>query len=534
MGAGKILLASAAACVMTLGSATDVASAAAGSWTKITSPGDATYRFHYVDGGANTFTVTGKASADLTAVDVVCIATYPYDSGSNVSQLATDVPVTAGSFSTVAHFQSLAPNCRLRAIPSGSGDSGYLASYAGPVLFIDGIERTRDASNTPYGYLAVAEGPNGLAQFNDAGDTGIYAIASADSAANAIGVVGNLANFALRYENVDPSGSPTASALRVDGHNAYLPSGVATLLIGRQGLSVTQPALRVSLSTAPNGDATVTEVAPLVRCSGDNTYPPTADSCPQLVPTGVTFRRVSHFFRGDHQVRVRDSYVDTDGVRHTVAAQYIAAVQPKPSGAPGYMFPGHGSTFRGSEPGQTLKAFGTGARSVLERSDMYASADDPTADTSAITWSRPPSEVLFDPSRSYVYGMDYTVRVPAHGTGYLGFAVSERLATADVKPLAKLAERDMMAAPKITSPKNGSTVHGTKTTVTGLLTLGANGLPNSVKVNGHAAKITVKNARSATFSATFTEALGKHLIKVVATDTGGNVRTATIRVTNTH
>ena len=504
-------------------------SAAPGDWSRITTPAGPTYRFHYVGGGANTFTVSGHASSSITSVDIYC---YAANVGAvNPTAVVTNVPVTSGSFSGTAHFTNLYGPCRLRALPSGSPTTGYVASFAGPIVVSYGSSTEKDGG-TLYGYQAASAGNDGVVIVSDAGQYGVYALLSVIPPADHLGPLSNIGNFALRSGNVTASGTPTQSSIRVDGHNAYLPFGVKDFLRGTQGLTLTQSSLTLSQAYAPNGDATLTESAPLMRCTGDNTYPPTSGSCPALEPTGVKLVRISHFFRDGHQVRVRDSFVSTDGAKHALKLQYLAAVEPQSSGAPGFIFPKHGSSFRLGRPNHTLTGFGAGAASVLERSDFYATADDPAADTSAVTWSRPPSSIIVAGSGGYLNGMNYTLPVPAHGRGYLGFAVSERLATADVKPLAKLAERDMMVAPKITAPSNGGTVHGKKTTVTGRLSLGANGLPTSVKVNGHVAKITVKSAKSAIFSATFNESFGKHQIKVVATDAGGNVRSAAIRVTN--
>lgn len=525
----RSILTTAFAAMTTLGMLTVPAGAAPGTWTKITTPAGPAFHFHYVDGGGNTFTVSGKASTDVTQVDIYCFAAQL-----NMPQsvpLAAAVPVTAGSFSATAQFPQLATNCRMRAVPTGQSLTGYLASFSGPLVYTFGIRRMRDGAAT-YNYQAIGEGPHGLMVFTDAGQYGAYALLSVDTPASRISVIGNLANFALREQNITASGTPTSTAVQVDGHTAYLPYAVHDLLVSNS-IPVTQTAIDVSMTSHPNGDTTVTESSPLVRCSGDDTYPPTTVSCPSVVQTGVKLVRVMHFFRGNHQTSVRDSFIGTNAVSHTVKLQYLAAVEPESNGAPGFIFPKHGSAFRRAHSNQTMTGFGNGAASVLERSDVYASPDDPAADTSAVTWSRPPSSVRFAAgSSAYLYGMNYTVHVPAHKAGYVGFAVSERQTTTDVKPLAKLAERDMMTAPKITAPKNGSVVHGKKTTVTGRLGLGANGLPTSVKVNGHAAKITVKNAKSAIFSATFREAFGRHRIKVVATDAGGNTRTAAVTVTN--
>jgi hypothetical protein len=91
-----------------------------------------------------------------------------------------------------------------------------------------------------------------------------------------------------------------------------------------------------------------------------------------------------------------------------------------------------------------------------------------------------------------------------------------------------------MAAPRITSPADHAVVHGRSTTVKGVVVAGANGLPTSVTVNGHAAALKPTTSRSkATFAVTFSESLGRHTLRAVARDAGGNVRSTSISVRNT-
>ena len=66
----------------------------------------------------------------------------------------------------------------------------------------------------------------------------------------------------------------------------------------------------------------------------------------------------------------------------------------------------------------------------------------------------------------------------------------------------------------------------------GSVTLGANGLPTTVSVNGHAAHLTPLTSTKESYSVTFTESLGKHQIKVVARDSVGNTASRTITVKN--
>jgi len=345
-----------------------------------------------------------------------------------------------------------------------------------------------------------------------------------------VGAALGTCNFGLQAKSLVPSA--TASSIKVAGHNAYLPGAVHSLLRGEQGLAVTQSALTATFAVAASGDVTVTESATLMRCSVSDTFPPTSTSCPSLVSTGVRFTRTLTVFRAGHQVKIRDAFASTDGAAHALTLEYQFATSPTNSGSAGYTYPTHSATFATSIPSQTVTGFGTAAGSMLQRSDIYAAVDEPTADTTAYTWSRPPSSVNFAASNERAFDMKYAVSVPAAGTAFLGFAESENNTTTGAKNLAVLAVADMVNAPTITSPANGASITGTSTTVNGGIKAGGNGLPTSVVVNGHNATITKTSASTATYHVEFTEAVGTHTITATAHDSAGNVRSTSITVTN--
>ena len=135
--------------------------------------------------------------------------------------------------------------------------------------------------------------------------------------------------FGLPDRDIDPSGKPKHSAIRVDGHNAYLPSGVHDFRGAPQSLTVPQSTLAVSRSIAHNGDVTITESAALKRCSVSDHYPPTTASCPALLATGVTFKRVTKFWRNGHQVKIRDTFTSTNHHAHTVTLQYLGSARER-------------------------------------------------------------------------------------------------------------------------------------------------------------------------------------------------------------
>jgi hypothetical protein len=531
------LLTLATVCATAVGSLSGIASATGvGTFTTITTPASTVYKlFDGVTPANNNFSVAGTASADVTDVDIDCIAVYA-DGSQSVTTLATSVPVSGGTFSTTAVYSTFAINCRIRAIPTGSPTTGYLGAYQGPIMYSSALLPTKDGTSTPYAYQAIGEEGNGVDIVQDAGRCGLQVLATIQAPSMTVGPVSTACGFALTSANLDPSGTATKTAIRVDGHNAYLPYSVNNFLIGGQSLTVTQPALTTSKSRASNGDFTVTETAPLMRCSGDNTYPPTPGSCPNLVPTGVTFQRSLLLFRAGHQVRIRDTYSSTDGLAHSTSLEYQSVISSQAMGKPGFSFPAHGAGFTAAAPDEKVTGFGTAAASMLLRSDIYAASDDSQANTRAFTWSRPPLDVTF----AHTFGtttiplaLHYSVSVPANGRAFLGFADSEGSATAAVQGLAALAVTDLVSVPTITSPLANANVPTQSTTVKGSLTAGANGLPTSVLVNGHAATIHKTSATAAAYAVTFSEAWGKHTITVVAKDSVGNSRSRAITVTNT-
>ena len=502
-----------------------------GTFTKITTPSGTTlFHFNGNPSATNHFTVSGSTSLDVTSVDIECVLNRADGPASVLSD--TGVPVSGGAFSTVVNYTSPTGNCRLRAIPSGTPLTDYLGSYSGPIFYTSAFIPAFDTTPTKYGFVAVAEQGSGIAELEDAGRCGTALLATIETPGMDLrGPANQSCKLALPFGNITPSGTATASAIKVGGHNAYLPAGVNSFLIGSRGLSVTQPALTTSSSVTGNGDMTLTESALLMRCSVSDTYPPTAGSCPSLISTGVRFQRVTNIFRGTHQVRVRDTYTSTNGAAHTVGLEYQSQPAFPDTGAPGYIFPGHGNSFQKATPNENVTGLGTKAASMFMRSDIDASSDDPDADTTALSWSRAPSRVVFS-SAVDVFAMRYLLTVPASGKLFIGFADSEAVPTSGAKVLALIADAEMMNAPSITAPANGATVHSKTTTVKGKLTAGANGLPTSVVVNGHSAHITRTSATTATYKVTFTESFGKHTIKATARDSAGNTTSKSITIHN--
>lgn len=521
-----------AACLATAAAATPSAAVGPGTFTRITTPTGPSTTFKTFGPGSNQFVVSGQASADVTSVDIICIVGAP-DHSLETHYMDTAVPVSGGIFSAVAVYSSLTPPppCRLRAIPAGvDATTDYLGSFSGPILYTDSLVPITNGA-TQYSFQSSAEEGDGVGLLDDAGFCGIGFLTTVQTPAmQAEGLTKAECLFFLPGRSLAPAA--TASAIHVTGHNAYLPSAVHNDLINLLGLALPQPALTASKSVAANGDMTITESAVLMRCSVSDAYPPTHTTCPTLVSTGVRFTRVTTFMRAGHQYRVRDTYTSTDGVAHTLGLEYQNSLSAPDTGMTGFTFPGHSATFAAAHPNQVVTGLGTVAASTFIRSDIFADEGETAADTAALTWSRAPASMTFSPGSAYAFNMRYALTVPAAGTVALGFADSQRVLTTDTKSLATLAAADMMNAPTITSPANNAVLPTTSTTIKGGLTAGANGLPTSVGVNGHVAVITKTSATTGTYAVTFTEPAGKHTITTTAHDAAGNIRTASITVTN--
>ncbi|HEY2273670.1 MAG TPA: hypothetical protein VGH30_12905, partial [Jatrophihabitantaceae bacterium] len=535
-GHGAMLVGRLAAVIALLSGTMITASAEAspgpGTFTKITTP--STTKFFHFDAspGATTnhFTVSGKTSADVTSVDIDCLYTSSTGELSS-TPLATAVAVSGGAFSTVVTVPNLIAQCRLRAVPTGTAITDYLGSYNGPLLYswVTGI--VRDSSHVAVGTAAGDEKSDGFGVYQDSDECDGVVLTATIAPPNMIVEGASAAECVAgpSSSNVTSSGTSTASSLQVDHHNAYWPPMVAGYLIGDRSLAVTQPALKATFHRSSNGDLAMTVSGLLMRCSVSDTYPPTSTSCPSLVSTGVKYQRVVTVVDSSHQVRIGDSFISTGG-KHTVSAEYETVLPLPVTGSSGYRFPGQTGQFHAVTSDQKVTGLSSAAGTILERSDLNAFEGDKQAATTGITYSRAPANLRFMHSSGEPDGfaMPYTLKVPANGAAHLALVVSNAVTTADVKKLTAGAVGDFVAAPVITSPTNGATVHGHLTKVKGTVAPGANGLPVSVSVNGHHATTTA----SGSFTVSFNESFGKHTLTAVATDIAGSTDSSSIKVTN--
>jgi hypothetical protein len=487
------------------------------TFTRITTPSG---RTTLLVQGDRQLTVAGVTSLDVTQVTVYCLRGS--GDGPGFDTVATAVPVTNGAFSVAGLVSpgSVGPICRLRAVPQGVDPStDPLSAYSGPILDLDSLQRLTQDTHT-YNFDLTAGTGEGEMRVRSAGYCGNQLLHSVQPDLGRPAIPGGC------VASLGPSAADgTTGSLRVDGHLALLPYSVLTY-------ADASTSLKVRVHVARSGIVTWTESAPLVRCANTDLYPPPVGQCDDVVPTGVSFTRSGTFASSGHQIRLRDSFGSTDGKRHTVNAIYAMEWPAPPTGALGFAFPGRPGGFHGSSSGQVVTGLPKRAATFLVRSDRFSVEGDPQADTRAVTWSRTPTRLAFAPGDATVFGMSYRLHVPRGGAARLGITDSEAVRTTEAARAGRRAAAAMMPSPRITVPDKGAVITGRKTVVKGTVKAGANGLPVSVTVNGHAATLTPEGASRATYKVVFKESLGKHTLTAVARDAGGNKRSTSITVRN--
>ena len=413
-----------------------------GGWTKITTPAKTfTYHFDGSEGAVNQLTISGKASPDVPTVNIYCGVTS--HRALNGQYVASNVQVTNGTFTTTATIPAAVPVCRLMALPGALPDVGYLGAFTGPLMYTYTFGKPADPdTGKPVTFAATTGFGSGAAGVTDPTLCGVLAMSTVELVDVQVrGPATPMCTLSLLPGDINGVDS-TASSVQVDGKDAYLPAAIFGL---RQpsggGLTLPQPSITVTFNrNSSTGDLSITDTAHFWRCSGgDGSFPPSAASCPTIVDTGVTFKRVLQITRGNHQVVVHDSFSSNNGHAHTVNAQYSNKFARPNYGAPGFTYPKHAGAFHESTYDQVVTGFGTGPATVLVRSDRYASSTDPDTDTQALTWSRPPARIRFSHNNTSAFSLPYTFHVLSSGATKIAFAMSEAPLTADAKALAAKA-----------------------------------------------------------------------------------------------
>jgi hypothetical protein len=512
------------------------AAQAAITTTAITSPTDPTFAYDSTGGAASaTLTVTGTTNSTVPATDTVDIDCYADDgsaaaSGPSPSQLAEDVPLQSdGSFSTsitdeaIENAENGAP-CRLRAVPSGAPPTTGLSSFTGPRYLLAYLDLTQASSSAPISdYYVFAPQLGAANDYDSLGACGLDDSYTYDAtyfgASDAEGFYCN-----------DYYSEASGETPQVDGNTVVAPgtnqyeSGPYVSDTGYQGLTV-------SVEQNPsNGDIEITEVDPLMTCTGDSTC--ANASSDTLASSGVEDTREIIQTDSGHVVYIHDVYSSTDGKSHQLA---LNLENDQSFGDPsnvgtniGYEFPGQSSF--STVTAKTTEATGsTVPASILIDNDTSTTtaAGSPTYPLGAVTFGTLPSSAFSFPTNGVSFFAPYTLTVPASGGVSLSFAystdTSQSALASDV-----LVGDDMVDPPDVAfaTPANGSTQSTAAAIATGTATAGSG--VKSVTVNGISATVA-----SGKFGVSVPLAAGANKLTATLTSNSGATTTATETVNYT-
>ena len=489
---------------------------AAVTTSAITSPSDP--YFGLDRGTGQTITIAGTSNG--TSGDQVDILCYQ-DDGSTAareSTVASGVPVqSGGSFSTSAPISSLddryphhAP-CRLRAVPSGSVPTSGLSSFSGPRTAVAYLEQYA-ASSGLYDYYFFDPQLAGGSDPNSFGNCGLD-----DSYLWDPTVFGqqDMAGFYCNdYVSMMAASNSTRPGLEVDGHPAYAPDMENASNLGFQPMTIDS-----ITRNSTNGDTTLVETEPIVRCITDAAY---NNNCPSYVSAGVQIKRTFTQNDNGHIQYFRDAWSSTDGAAHDVNLLLENDQYFDNSSNLEYQFPGQ-TAFSSYGTGQSVSVPTKAPASILVQN-----AAQPDGSTSggrgAITYAQSPSG-SFAFSNSQVFDAPNVVSVPASGSKTIGYAYSTEYTLAAAAHDALVAQ-DAFLPPAVTiaKPKNHSKVKTSKVTVSGTAQAGSG--VKSVTVNGR--KVTVSGGK---FSTTVRLHPGKNRLIVKLTSAAGKTVTKTVTVT---
>ncbi|HWD64908.1 MAG TPA: hypothetical protein VG405_07015 [Solirubrobacteraceae bacterium] len=492
--------------------------------SSITSPSDPYFGF---DNGQS-ITVSGTSNG--TSGDQVNIVCYN-DNGSTGTverNAASNVAVNAdGSFSTsVALSQLRGDTCRLRAVDHNSTPSTGLASYSGPRVSVAYLDRYPSSGAPLYDYYVYAP------QLTAADDYDSYAGCGLSDSylfdPSVFGQEDSVGFYCNDYADKTSESNPARTAVLVDGHPAYAPE--EEYRINSAGAGFEPLVINSVTQDSSNGNLTIVETDPLVRCVGD-AYPATSSNCAAFVASGVQVKRTITQNDDGHIVYIRDAYSSTDGAAHS--ADLLMENDQRFFGNSSsqnvqYEFPGQ-SAFSAYSVGQSVSVPAGAPASILIQNG--GTADGATnGGRGAITYAQTPSGPFkfgYDNGCCSDFDAPNTVSVPASGTAKVAYAYSSEFTLAKAQHDALVAQ-DAFQKPalKITSPRNHSKVKAKTRRIKVKGTASAGSGVKSVTVNGR--KVTVSGGK---FSTTVRLHTGKNTIKVKLTSAAGNTVRKSVTVT---
>jgi hypothetical protein len=427
--------------------------------SSVTSPASPSFLI-YDEDAPNPVSVAGTTDSSAPATDEVDLQCFYGPNSSSHETVATGVPLdpTDGSFSIAngdlsgAQFHA----CILRAVPAGvvPGDP---TPFTGPVLAVGHRETVKvsggpnDGTTTDY-YL-YGQQLTAAADYDSFGSCGLcdHYLYDDDFDQTTYTFFGN--NWFDLGDNTGSS-ADVRSEIRIDGADAYSPRRAASI---NPNAASGLPALTYGFSlNAANGNLTVTESNPIVRCP-NAAYPPNAASCPSFLSTGVRAERTITQESDGHLVLFRDRYVSTDGQEHALDLLPENDQSFNQHGLTvAYRFPGE-SSFSTHSSGDAV-SFADGAPAAVYANVEGAPDGTQSTGQGAIVFDRPASPATFThvfSSASYFH-FRQTGLVTGSCSPTFSFAYASAYLAADVADLAQDAVDRFAASPAtVCAPASG-------------------------------------------------------------------------------
>jgi hypothetical protein len=515
-----------------------IASASAIETSQITSPASPKYALYdeTVSSPPPAFTVSGTTTIS-GKIELRCY----YGAGISEYTAISEVTPSGGSFSVAVEPKSLHIGpCVLRAVPLGNKEAHPPATpseeagdpFKGPRVVGSSFEVFTE-NEVPYDYEVESNTLSGYFDIESVGDCGLdYSRLFAPTS-----LIGSEHLFdcnAVLYKGDDPpSGSSTRSELQIDGANAYGPATAHYLESNLKVKLSGAPQVAVTKSFDPlTGLITVHEVDPIVRCSPETVFPPTAKSCTSFVSTGVQLERTWQTSNANQVAWMTDTWRSTDGAAHSLNALYDQETVNGGKEGGAYEFPGT-SAFSAVNKGQ-LVTLPTGAGRILYKEDAETpNVGDGEHPHGAIVYDTPPNgpvSVYRGTATKENYNgfeMPYQRTIPVGGSYTIRMAFVQAYQLSEVESLAEAVVASYPPTLTITSPSSGTTVTTPSVTVSGTAT--DTGALASLTVNGQ----TTSLGSGGAWSAKVTLSPGVNTIKVLATDQAGFSTEKSVSVTYT-
>lgn len=321
------------------------------------------------------------------------------------------IPVNPdGTFSVNIDRDAPYSTCRLRAVPVGWPDGSSVSSFTGPrvttEVSVPQIVQGGPNDGKVFDYYVLFQGEFASNDYRSATIGGLYdtRLQAAD---------GTMSGY-FWAQNGALSGNEggVRSYLQVDGRNGYGPFTAWARFPDNPGF----PELTYTASrNVTTGVTTIHETDPIVACSTETAFPPTAGSCPSFVDTGVRLDRTIVTDDGGRQVHVSDVWRSTDGQAHTISAHYEQAVGGAGLNSVGHKLPWMGSAYQVFTSTVNYPAPPTVPATVFVRNDTAAPDGDTFSPRGAITFDVRPSSIHRPEYRKVVLRND-GITVPAGGT----------------------------------------------------------------------------------------------------------------------